>query len=222
MPTRPFGQPSPDHWGLVRDVIVHDEMDVEFTRHGSFDLVVSRFSAHHWHDVARGLAEARRVLAPTGSAVLVDVVAPEEPLLDTFLQTIELLRDPSHVRDYAPSEWRALLEAAGFAIEGETARRLPLEFASWIARMKTQAIAKRAKESHGVTLTIDDAVIEAIAARCREVESGARNVDHILRGTVLPMVSSEILRGMASEAGLSDKMRLTLDKEGNIACESGT
>jgi ubiquinone/menaquinone biosynthesis C-methylase UbiE len=104
---------------------------------GSFDLVVSRFSAHHWHDIAQGLAEARRVLAPTGSAVFVDVVAPEVPLLDTFLQTIELLRDPSHVRDYAPREWRALLESAGFAIEGETLRRLPLDFASWIARMNT-------------------------------------------------------------------------------------
>jgi len=104
---------------------------------GSFDLVVSRFSAHHWRDVARGLAEAGRVLAPGGTAVFVDVVAPEAPLLDTFLQTIELLRDPSHVRDYAPSEWRAFLEAAGFAIERETMRRLPLEFASWIARMKT-------------------------------------------------------------------------------------
>lgn len=104
---------------------------------GSFDFVASRFSAHHWRDVARGLAEARRVLAPGGSAVFVDVTAPELPLLDTFLQTIELLRDPSHVRDYAPSEWRALLEAAGFAVEGVTLRRLRLEFASWIARMRT-------------------------------------------------------------------------------------
>lgn len=103
----------------------------------SFDLVASRFSAHHWRDVARGLGEARRVLAPGGIALFVDVVAPEAPLLDTFLQTIELLRDPSHVRDYSPTEWRALVTAAGFAIEDVTLRRLHLEFGSWIARMKT-------------------------------------------------------------------------------------
>jgi SAM-dependent methyltransferase len=103
----------------------------------SFDLVVSRFSAHHWRDIARGLAEARRVLKPNGVAIFVDVVAPETTLFDTFLQTIELLRDPSHVRDYAPSEWRGLLKGAGFAIEGITMRRLPLEFSSWIARMGT-------------------------------------------------------------------------------------
>ena len=104
---------------------------------GEFDLVVSRFSAHHWRDVARGLAEARRVLQRGGVAIFVDVVAPESALLDTYLQTIELLRDPSHVRDYAPSEWRTLLTAAGFAIEDITMRRLPLEFSSWIARMGT-------------------------------------------------------------------------------------
>jgi SAM-dependent methyltransferase len=103
----------------------------------SFDIVVSRFSAHHWRDVASGLREARRVLKPSGVAMFVDVVAPETALLDTFLQTIELLRDPSHVRDYSPSEWRGLLTGAGFAIEDVTMRRLPLEFSSWIARMRT-------------------------------------------------------------------------------------
>jgi SAM-dependent methyltransferase len=103
----------------------------------SFDLVASRFSAHHWHDVARGLREARRVLKADGLAIFIDVAAPEAPLLDTFLQTIELLRDPSHVRDYAPSEWRTFLSEAGFTIEDVTMRRLPLEFSSWIARMGT-------------------------------------------------------------------------------------
>jgi ubiquinone/menaquinone biosynthesis C-methylase UbiE len=106
----------------------------------SFDIVTSRFSVHHWRDAARGIAEARRVLKPNGVALFVDVVAPESPLLDTYLQTIELLRDPSHVRDYAPSEWRAMLTEAGFAIEDVTMRRLPLEFASWIERMRTPPV----------------------------------------------------------------------------------
>ena len=103
----------------------------------TFDVVASRFSAHHWRDVARGLSEARRVLKPNGLAVFIDVAAPETVLFDTFLQTIELLRDPSHVRDYSPREWRAMLNEAGFTIEGVTLRRLPLEFAAWIARMGT-------------------------------------------------------------------------------------
>jgi type VI secretion system protein VasG len=87
-----------------------------------------------------------------------------------------------------------------------------------IAKMKLDGVAKRAMQSHGITLTIDDAVVTAIADRCREVESGARNVDHILRGTVLPMLSSEILTRMAQEKAMDD-MRLCLDAQGNIAIE---
>jgi type VI secretion system protein VasG len=87
-----------------------------------------------------------------------------------------------------------------------------------IAKMKLGSIVKRAKQSHGLDLTIDDAVITAIADRCREVESGARNVDHILRGTVLPLVSSAILQRMAEDKPL-DRMKVTLDKEGNIVTD---
>jgi type VI secretion system protein VasG len=87
-----------------------------------------------------------------------------------------------------------------------------------IARMKLGHVARRAMESHGIKLEVDDAVVEAIAARCREVESGARNVDHILRGTVLPLVSSEILSRMAQEKSL-ESMRLILNAQGSIAIE---
>ncbi|MBY0395397.1 MAG: SAM-dependent methyltransferase, partial [Thermoleophilia bacterium] len=83
------------------------------------------------------LAEARRVLKPDGFLVVSDIVAPEDPLLDTHLQAVELLRDPSHVRDYRVSEWRALLEAAGFEPGDATPSRPRMEFASWIARMRT-------------------------------------------------------------------------------------
>jgi ubiquinone/menaquinone biosynthesis C-methylase UbiE len=103
----------------------------------SFDFVVSRYSAHHWHNVGAGLAEARRVLKPGGVAVFADVVSPGGALLDTHLQAIELLRDPSHVRDYSGEEWIALLKAAGFVPAKPTMRRLHLEFSTWVARMAT-------------------------------------------------------------------------------------
>lgn len=103
----------------------------------TFDLLVSRFSAHHWRDLGAGLREARRVLQPGGLALFVDVVAPADPLLDTHLQTVELLRDPSHVRDYRTAEWVAALGAAGFAVVAMAGHRLPLDFAAWVGRMAT-------------------------------------------------------------------------------------
>ena len=102
-----------------------------------FDLVVTRFSAHHWADVPRALREVRRVLQPEGRLVVIDVIAPETPLLDTLLQSIEVLRDTSHVRNYRYSEWEAMLVLAGFMVSDQQAWKLPLCFESWIGRMRT-------------------------------------------------------------------------------------
>lgn len=105
----------------------------------TFDVVVSRYSTHHWHDRDAGLREARRVLKADGLAVFIDVVSPEPALLDSWLQALELLRDVSHVRNYRVSEWTTALGTAGFAVAGITPRRLPLRFADWIARTRTPA-----------------------------------------------------------------------------------
>jgi ubiquinone/menaquinone biosynthesis C-methylase UbiE len=110
----------------------------------SFDAVFCRYTAHHWPDVRRGLREARRVLKPGGVAVFADAVAPELPVLDTFLQTFEMLRDPSHVRDYSVAEWAEFATQAGFVVTGVTRRRLPLEFASWVARQRTPEVQVKA------------------------------------------------------------------------------
>ena len=111
---------------------------------GHFDFVLSRFSAHHWRDFEPGLREARRVLARTGRAIFVDSITPQIPLLDTHLQTLELLRDPSHVRNYAPHEWLAALSRAGFEVTSMQRRTLRIEFGSWIARTATPAVLTEA------------------------------------------------------------------------------
>ncbi len=103
----------------------------------SFDVVICRFSVHHWEDMEAGLRQARRVLAAGGRAMFIDTIAPTNPVLDTHLQAVELLRDPSHVRNYDFAEWSAALGRAGFRLTGVTPRRLRMEFSTWIARTRT-------------------------------------------------------------------------------------
>ncbi len=105
----------------------------------SFDLVTSRLCAHHYADPAAATREAARVLKPGGQYLLVDSFSPEDPVQDTYLNAIEVLRDPSHVRNYKLSEWRAMFDAAGFEVEVGPRWPVRLEFDSWIARIGTPA-----------------------------------------------------------------------------------
>src|SRR5262249_10076563 len=103
----------------------------------TFDVVVTRYSTHHWHDFDGALREARRGLKPGGLAGFMDAVSPGRPLLDTWLQALELLRDPSHVYNRTAQEWQTAVTEAGFR-PGHLARfKVHLDFAAWVSRMKT-------------------------------------------------------------------------------------
>ncbi len=66
-----------------------------------------------------------------------------------------------------------------------------------IIRLKLGKVERRLKESHKILLKYDDAVVDAIAQRCTEVESGARNVDNILTNTLLPEIGRRLLEAIA-------------------------
>ncbi|MFL6429140.1 MAG: class I SAM-dependent methyltransferase [Acidobacteriaceae bacterium] len=106
-------------------------------RDAHFDRVISRYSAHHWHDVPAALREMRRVLKPRGEALLIDTAGGATPLLDTHLQTVEILRDPSHVRNYSAREWLALFAEAGFTASVRKEWPVKLEFSGWVERQRT-------------------------------------------------------------------------------------
>jgi type VI secretion system protein VasG len=85
-----------------------------------------------------------------------------------------------------------------------------------IIRLKLGKIQRRLKENHAMSLQYDDAVLNAIAARCTEVESGARNVDNILTNTLLPEISNRILTMMAT-GEKQDHIAVSLTEDGNFA-----
>ncbi|NUU02192.1 type VI secretion system ATPase TssH [Herbaspirillum robiniae] len=68
-----------------------------------------------------------------------------------------------------------------------------------IVRLKMNKIVSRLARNNKMKFTYSDAVVDQIAARCTEVETGARNIDFILRGTVMPLMSQEILSRMSGE-----------------------
>ena len=67
-----------------------------------------------------------------------------------------------------------------------------------IIKLQLGRVGRRLDENHGASFSYDPEVITEIANRCKEVESGARNVDHILTRTLLPEMSGEFLSRMAS------------------------
>lgn len=104
---------------------------------GRFCVVASRYSAHHWLDVPGALKEMRRVLKPGGYLLMIDIEGDENPLVDTHLQAIEVLRDRSHVRDYSPSEWKRLITEAGFSSIKHQNWVTRIAFEPWVTRMRT-------------------------------------------------------------------------------------
>lgn len=84
-----------------------------------------------------------------------------------------------------------------------------------IVRLKVGKIQRRLLENHKIDMVCDEVVIDEVAKRCTEVESGARNVDNILTNTMLPEVSRQILSRMAEET-LTEQVRVGVGEDGQF------
>ncbi|QEF98436.1 Chaperone protein ClpB [Stieleria maiorica] len=75
---------------------------------------------------------------------------------------------------------------------------------SKIVRLKLGKVQRRVADSYGARFTYTDAVVDGIRARCTEVDTGARNVDHILNKSLLPELSSQVLSSLATSASIAE------------------
>ncbi len=110
----------------------------------SFELVATRYSAHHWTKLEKAMAELRRVLRPGGHLLVIDLEGSEQALVDTHLQCIELLRDTSHVRNRTRTQWLGLLQGLGMELLHEQRWPTRLQFEAWVQRMRTPETMVRA------------------------------------------------------------------------------
>src|SRR5262249_51651241 len=84
-----------------------------------------------------------------------------------------------------------------------------------IIKLQVGRIGNRVRENYKAEFGYDDAVLNAIAGRCKEVESGARMVDHILTGTLLPEISRRFLSYMADGQTIQ-KVHIRVDEKGEF------
>lgn len=84
-----------------------------------------------------------------------------------------------------------------------------------IIRLKLDRIAARVATNHKAVFDYDSKLVEAVLARCTEVDSGARNVDHILSGTLLPEIAENVLAQMVQGLAI-DRIKVSVAKNGDF------
>jgi ubiquinone/menaquinone biosynthesis C-methylase UbiE len=103
-----------------------------------FDIVASRFAAHHFADIRVALKELCRVLKPGGKLYILDcsVIDGDEP--EKEINSIEFLRDSSHQCSYSPRLWKLLLEELPLKTEHIVLYKSSYSLPQWFDRMGTE------------------------------------------------------------------------------------
>jgi type VI secretion system protein VasG len=140
-----------------------------------------------------------------GTDTIMKVSADEETMPDWQALT-EMLR-PELLKRFKPAFLGRLKVVPYYPITDKNMRL--------IVKLKLNRVAKRMLENRNVSFVYDEGLIESIASRCTEVESGARNVDHILTNTLLPDMSKELLSRMARGEQIKE-VKVSLGGEGFV------
>lgn len=100
-----------------------------------FDLVTCRIAPHHFGDCQQFVNVCARVLKKRGLLIIQDHVLPEHRATAKYVDTFEILRDPSHNQAFSEKEWRTKFNKVGFTIEHTEQIVKRHEFLKWGYRM---------------------------------------------------------------------------------------
>jgi type VI secretion system protein VasG len=129
----------------------------------------------------------------------------QDPKKAPDMETLKSMLTPVLQRRFKPAFLGRLQVVPYYPIHDEIMRL--------IIRLKLDRIATRMRSNRKINLTYSEGLVDAIASRCTEVDSGARNVDHILTDTLLPDLSRRILEKMAAEDKI-ETIHVTVDDQG--------
>jgi ubiquinone/menaquinone biosynthesis C-methylase UbiE len=110
-----------------------DAEDLPFPA-GSFTLLTCRIAPHHFPDVPRALQEFHRVLRRGGRMVIIDTLLPDDPETAEFYQTMEKMRDPTHVQAFRRDTWAQMVEEADFILHATKTFPKTHDFQEWARR----------------------------------------------------------------------------------------
>ncbi|MEW6256048.1 MAG: type VI secretion system ATPase TssH [Pseudomonadota bacterium] len=131
-------------------------------------------------------------------------IAAERPSVEDLVAAIR----PTLSRHFKPALLARMQIVPFYPLLGDTLGE--------IVRLKLDRVGKRLRESQKMAFSYSDAVVRQIAERCTEVETGARNIDHIVSKTLLPEIATELLARM-SEEKQAVALRVELDADGRFA-----
>ncbi len=138
-----------------------------------------------------------------GTATIMDQCLDVDTVPDAA-QLAEILR-PELQRNFKPAFLGRLAVIPYYPISDDIMQKIIV--------LKLEKIKRRITENHRAVFSYDESLINAIANRCTEVDSGARNVDYILTGTLLPEISESVLAKMAEGEAIKD-IQVSVDEQG--------
>jgi ubiquinone/menaquinone biosynthesis C-methylase UbiE len=126
------GEHEAEQQGLTN--VVFEQGEAEHLTYGNeaFDLVVTRFSLHHFADARGPAQEMVRVCQRGGRVAVIDMVSPDDPAVAVTYNHLERLRDPSHVRALTADELQGLVREVGLHIVHTIPRDVEVHLNRWL------------------------------------------------------------------------------------------